>query len=59
MAMFSFLADDLDIDYRDAEWFTDLIERAINGVELPDCAGVRDSEAVQSGSGGPGASRGR
>jgi 2-polyprenyl-6-methoxyphenol hydroxylase-like FAD-dependent oxidoreductase len=23
----------------DAEWFTDLIERAINGVELPDYAG--------------------
>jgi hypothetical protein len=27
----------------DAEWFTGLIERAINGVELPDYAGVPDS----------------
>ncbi|WP_043738014.1 FAD-dependent monooxygenase [Nocardia asiatica] len=27
------------------EWFTDLIERAINGVELPDYAGVPDSAA--------------
>ncbi|WP_372478693.1 hypothetical protein [Nocardia abscessus] len=25
------------------EWFTELIERAINGVELPDYAGVPDS----------------
>jgi 2-polyprenyl-6-methoxyphenol hydroxylase-like FAD-dependent oxidoreductase len=29
----------------DAEWFTGLIERAINGVELPDYAGVPDSGA--------------
>jgi 2-polyprenyl-6-methoxyphenol hydroxylase-like FAD-dependent oxidoreductase len=29
----------------DAEWFTDLIERAINGVELPDYAGLPDSVA--------------
>ena len=29
----------------DSEWFTDLIERAINGVELPDYAGVPDSGA--------------
>ena len=29
----------------DAEWFTELIERAINGVELPDYAGVPDSGA--------------
>ncbi|MGK8506972.1 FAD-dependent monooxygenase [Nocardia asiatica] len=27
------------------EWFTDLIERAINGVELPDYTGVPDSAA--------------
>ncbi|MGY1947997.1 FAD-dependent monooxygenase [Nocardia asiatica] len=27
------------------EWFTELIERAINGVELPDYAGVPDSAA--------------
>ncbi|QIS15460.1 FAD-dependent oxidoreductase [Nocardia arthritidis] len=27
----------------DAEWFAELIERAINGVELPDYAGVPDS----------------
>ncbi|WP_405161628.1 FAD-dependent monooxygenase [Nocardia sp. NBC_01499] len=33
------------IDF-DTEWFTDLIERAINGVELPDYAGVPDSGAV-------------
>jgi hypothetical protein len=30
----------------DAEWFTDLVERAINGVELPDYAGVPDSGAL-------------
>ena len=29
----------------DAEWFTDLVERALNGVELPDYAGVPDSGA--------------
>jgi 2-polyprenyl-6-methoxyphenol hydroxylase-like FAD-dependent oxidoreductase len=29
----------------DAEWFTDLVDRAINGVELPDYAGVPDSRA--------------
>src|SRR3954470_12400113 len=29
----------------DAEWFTDLVERAINGVELPDYAGMPDSGA--------------
>jgi 2-polyprenyl-6-methoxyphenol hydroxylase-like FAD-dependent oxidoreductase len=29
----------------DAEWFTELVERAINGVELPDYAGVPDSGA--------------
>ena len=29
----------------DVEWFTELIERAINGVELPDYAGVPDSGA--------------
>jgi hypothetical protein len=29
----------------DGEWFTELIERAINGVELPDYAGVPDSGA--------------
>jgi len=28
-----------------AEGFTDLVERAINGVELPDYAGVPDSGA--------------
>ncbi|MGV9725041.1 FAD-dependent monooxygenase [Nocardia beijingensis] len=28
-----------------SEWFTELVERAINGVELPDYAGVPDSEA--------------
>ncbi|WP_067809947.1 FAD-dependent monooxygenase [Nocardia beijingensis] len=28
-----------------SEWFTELIERAINGVELPDYAGVPDSKA--------------
>ncbi len=33
-----------DIDY-ESEWFTDLIQRAINGVELPDYAGVPDSGA--------------
>jgi 2-polyprenyl-6-methoxyphenol hydroxylase-like FAD-dependent oxidoreductase len=27
------------------EWFTDLVEHAINGVELPDYAGVPDSGA--------------
>ncbi len=32
------------IDF-DSEWFTELIERAINGVELPDYAGVPDSGA--------------
>ena len=32
------------IDF-DTEWFTELIERAINGVELPDYAGVPDSGA--------------
>lgn len=26
------------------EWFADLIERALNGVELPDYAGVPDSK---------------
>ena len=26
-----------------AEWFTELIERALNGAELPDYAGVPDS----------------
>lgn len=31
------------------EWFTDLVERAINGVELPDYAGVPDS-ATPTGS---------
>ncbi|HEY0534725.1 MAG TPA: FAD-dependent monooxygenase, partial [Actinoplanes sp.] len=30
----------------DAEWFTDLVERAIKGVELPDYAGVPDSRAL-------------
>ena len=30
------------IDF-DSEWFTELVERAINGVELPDYAGVPDS----------------
>ncbi|MGQ4619076.1 FAD-dependent monooxygenase [Nocardia sp. R7R-8] len=29
----------------DSEWFTDLIDRAINGVELPDYTGVPDSGA--------------
>ncbi|MFC9659411.1 FAD-dependent monooxygenase [Nocardia sp. NPDC127606] len=29
----------------DSEWFTELIERAINGVELPDYAGVPNSGA--------------
>ncbi|MFB9236276.1 FAD-dependent monooxygenase [Plantactinospora siamensis] len=29
----------------DGEWLTDLVERAINGVELPDYAGVPASEA--------------
>jgi 2-polyprenyl-6-methoxyphenol hydroxylase-like FAD-dependent oxidoreductase len=29
----------------ESEWFTELIERAINGVELPDYAGVPDSGA--------------
>ncbi|GAB3416276.1 FAD-dependent monooxygenase [Flindersiella endophytica] len=29
----------------DGEWFTELIERAINGAELPDYAGVPDSGA--------------
>jgi hypothetical protein len=29
----------------DVEWDLELIERAINGVELPDYAGVPDSEA--------------
>jgi 2-polyprenyl-6-methoxyphenol hydroxylase-like FAD-dependent oxidoreductase len=29
----------------DGEWFTDLVERAINGAELPDYAGVPDSGA--------------
>lgn len=28
-----------------SEWFTELVERAINGVELPDYAGVPDSKA--------------
>jgi 2-polyprenyl-6-methoxyphenol hydroxylase-like FAD-dependent oxidoreductase len=28
-----------------AEWFTELVERAINGAELPDYAGVPDSRA--------------
>ena len=28
-----------------SEWFADLIERAINGAELPDYAGVPDSGA--------------
>ncbi|MDX3103722.1 FAD-dependent monooxygenase [Nonomuraea angiospora] len=28
-----------------SEWFTELVERAINGVELPDYAGVPDSAA--------------
>ena len=28
-----------------AEWFTELIERALNGAELPDYAGVPDSGA--------------
>jgi 2-polyprenyl-6-methoxyphenol hydroxylase-like FAD-dependent oxidoreductase len=32
------------IDF-DSEWFTELVERAINGVELPDYAGVPDSGA--------------
>ncbi|WP_328388013.1 hypothetical protein [Nocardia sp. NBC_00416] len=27
------------------EWFAELVERAINGVELPDYAGVPDSGA--------------
>jgi len=31
------------IDF-DSEWFTELLERAINGVELPDYAGVPDAE---------------
>jgi 2-polyprenyl-6-methoxyphenol hydroxylase-like FAD-dependent oxidoreductase len=34
------------------EWDIELIERAINGVELPDYAGVADSRALPSG-GGP------
>jgi 2-polyprenyl-6-methoxyphenol hydroxylase-like FAD-dependent oxidoreductase len=29
----------------DSQWFTELVERAINGVELPDYAGVPDSDA--------------
>ena len=29
----------------DGEWFTDLVERALNGAELPDYAGVPDSGA--------------
>jgi hypothetical protein len=29
----------------DSEWFTELIERAINGAELPGYAGVPDSGA--------------
>ena len=29
----------------DAGWFTELVERAINGVELPDYAGVAGSGA--------------
>ncbi|MEV2223598.1 FAD-dependent monooxygenase [Nocardia vinacea] len=33
------------IDF-DSEWFTELVERAINGVELPDYAGVPDSGAA-------------
>jgi hypothetical protein len=32
------------IDF-ESEWFTELIERAINGVELPDYAGVPDAGA--------------
>ena len=32
------------IDF-DSEWFTELVERGINGVELPDYAGVPDSGA--------------
>jgi hypothetical protein len=43
-------ARSLDVPGPDAapspeEWPTDLIERAINGVELPDYAGVADSGA--------------
>jgi 2-polyprenyl-6-methoxyphenol hydroxylase-like FAD-dependent oxidoreductase len=30
------------------EWFAELLERAINGVELPDYAGVPDSRASES-----------
>jgi hypothetical protein len=30
----------------DDEGLTDLVDRAINGVELPDCPGVPDSGAV-------------
>ncbi|MFI6365978.1 FAD-dependent monooxygenase [Nocardia sp. NPDC050630] len=33
------------IDF-ESEWFTELIDRAINGVELPDYAGVPDSGAT-------------
>jgi hypothetical protein len=36
------------IDF-ESEWFTELLGRAINGVELPDCAGVPDS-ATPTGS---------
>jgi 2-polyprenyl-6-methoxyphenol hydroxylase-like FAD-dependent oxidoreductase len=35
------------IDF-ESEWFNDLIQRAINGVELPDYAGVPDSRAPAS-----------
>jgi 2-polyprenyl-6-methoxyphenol hydroxylase-like FAD-dependent oxidoreductase len=35
-----------------SEWFTDLIERAINGPELPDYAGVPDSAAPTSSGAG-------
>ncbi|MFI6778377.1 FAD-dependent monooxygenase [Nocardia sp. NPDC050412] len=34
-----------NIDF-DSEWFTELVGRAINGVELPDYAGVPDSGAL-------------
>jgi 2-polyprenyl-6-methoxyphenol hydroxylase-like FAD-dependent oxidoreductase len=32
----------------DGEWFTDLVERAINGVKLPDYAGVPDRRSPDS-----------
>ena len=37
----------------DGEWFTDLVERALNGAELPDYAGVPDSGCANpAGAGG-------